>query len=450
MGFYEIKDKINNNKNLITNMIGSVCIKGFGLILSLFMMPAYIRFFNNDVVLGLWFTILSVLNWLLYFDFGIGNGLRNCLTKSLAMLDQDMSKKYVSSAYIAIGSMCIMVIILYLPLSKIINWHTFFNLSSTSVSKEALWAAVSIVFLGIVLQLFFRLINSVLYAIQKAAINNVLNLISSLLQVVALYILPSSSNNKNIINMALIHLLAVILPMIIASVIMFTSKQYRYISPSIRCFDVICAKEVLSLGGAFLIAQIMYMVIMNTNDYLITWFVGSSEVVNYQVYYKIYTIIATLFVLLLTPLWSALTKALAEKNFQWINSIYRIILLIAIMCTVFVFCLIPLTQSIVDLWLGENAIEMTNLNGISFAALASVIVFNTVFSTFANGFGQLKPQIICYTVGAILKVPFAYAFVLLSGSWIGVVWSNSLVLVIYCIVEPFFVRKTIRGQNMNL
>ena len=92
--------KINmpeNDKNVIVNILGAFVIRGLGLFLSLFSMPAYIRFFNNDITLGLWFTVLSVLNWILNFDLGIGNGLRNYVSKFYAEKRFDEAKKYISS-----------------------------------------------------------------------------------------------------------------------------------------------------------------------------------------------------------------------------------------------------------------------------------------------------------------------------------------------------------------
>lgn len=64
-------------------MFGAFAVKSVSLCLSLFTMPAYIRFFQNQTVLGVWFTIVSVLNWILFFDLGLGNGLRNMLPDAI-------------------------------------------------------------------------------------------------------------------------------------------------------------------------------------------------------------------------------------------------------------------------------------------------------------------------------------------------------------------------------
>ena len=95
----KIKKKLSNltenDKIVYKNIIGAFVVKGGALVISLFTMPTYIKFFNDDVVLGLWFTVLSMLNWMLNFDLGIGNGLRNHLTK--ALIKKDDQKKLIES-----------------------------------------------------------------------------------------------------------------------------------------------------------------------------------------------------------------------------------------------------------------------------------------------------------------------------------------------------------------
>lgn len=82
-----VSDK--KNKNIILNVIAAFLVKGGSMIVSLFTLPAYIRYFNDQTVLGVWLTLLSVLNWVLSFDLGIGNGLRNHLTIAITENKQD-------------------------------------------------------------------------------------------------------------------------------------------------------------------------------------------------------------------------------------------------------------------------------------------------------------------------------------------------------------------------
>ena len=80
----KLKNISKNDKIIYKNVLGALLVKGGALIVNLFTLPAYIKYFNQNEVLGVWYTVLSLLNWILTFDLGIGNGLRNHLTEALA------------------------------------------------------------------------------------------------------------------------------------------------------------------------------------------------------------------------------------------------------------------------------------------------------------------------------------------------------------------------------
>jgi len=442
------KNISENNRIVFSNVIGAFGVKGLSLLVSLFTMPAYLRFFNDQAALGLWFTVLSVLNWILNFDLGIGNGLRNHLSRTITQKNNEETKKYLSSAYLSIGALCIFISVVFIFVFNFINWNKVFNIRTDIVSSKALLLSVKIVFAGIMIQMFLRLINSVLYALQKSSVNNFLHLCSTVISLICVLIIPSGNNDRNVIVMATVHLLAVIIPLIVATVVAFGGKELRNAIPSIKAFSKKHAKEVLSLGGTFLFVQLAYMVIINTNEFLITYLTSSEEVVNYQIYHKLFTLGGTVFSLALTPVWSAVTKAFTEKNFNWINSLYKKLLLISGVGVLLEFLLVPFLQIFINLWLGEDAIKVNFSYGFAFAALGGLIILNGALSSIANGVGELKTQAIFFGIGAIAKVPLAWAFVRLMNSWIGVVLANVIALLIYCLVQPLWLKKYL-DKNRN-
>lgn len=64
------KDK--ESRRLLINVLGNYLSKGGAMIVSLLVMPAYMRYFKSKAVLGMWFTVIQLLNWIMLFDFGIG------------------------------------------------------------------------------------------------------------------------------------------------------------------------------------------------------------------------------------------------------------------------------------------------------------------------------------------------------------------------------------------
>lgn len=434
----------DNTRNVLKNMVGAFGVKGLSLVVSLFTYPTYLEFFHNETALGLWTTILSVLTWMLTFDFGIGNGLRNHLAKCLGEKNMSEAKRYVSSAYVSIGGVCLAALGIFLALFRWINWNTVFNIETSVVSDRSLRVAVCIVFVGILLQMFLRNINSTLYALQLSSVNNMMTLGTSVLTLVTVLLMPSGSNDRNLIAMAVIHLLAVVIPQLIATLVVFVFSKYRAIAPSLKECKKSYAQKVLTLGGAFFFVQLVYMLIMNTNEYLITMYVGNEYVVEYSKYHKLFMLGSTVISLAMTPVWSAVTKAIAEKNYRWVKSLYKKMVLLGFVGTACEFLIIPFLQIGFNLWLGKHAITVHYGYAVAFAIMGSLMIFNSVLSSLANGLGKLRTQAVLFTLGAALKIPLAYVLVDVTGSWIGVLIANIVSMGLYCCIQPLTLRKLLR------
>ena len=69
---------------LLKNIIGSFVIKGWNCVVQLLLVPITLNCLTQYEY-GIWLTINSILIWIDSFDIGLGNGLRNQLTQSLAV-----------------------------------------------------------------------------------------------------------------------------------------------------------------------------------------------------------------------------------------------------------------------------------------------------------------------------------------------------------------------------
>lgn len=439
---------INNEKDkqVAQNMLGALIIKGGSLLISLFTMPAYMRYFDNQIVLGLWFTVLSVMSWILSFDFGIGNGLRNKLVESIVRKDKKEIKEYISSAYMIIGGIVIVAILLGIAISGYIDWNQVFNLSKNVISAKTMIFTIRCVFTGVMLQFLLRLISSILYAMQKSALTNFLSLITSVLQLIFVLFASSSDVETNLKMLSLAYIACVNIPLFIATIIVFQTGL-KSCAPSIRYFDKIKSRSVLSLGGIFFWCQIMYMFITVTNEFFISQFSGPEFVVEYQIYNKLFTVIGSLFMLALTPMWSAITKALNEGDATWIDKVYKLLTKMTLIAGGCQILIIPVLQIIINVWLGESTIKVNYMIAVVFAMYGSLFIYQSVLSTIVCGMGKMKLQAICYTLGVVSKFVIIYFGMKLFDSWIVVIIANSIILLPYCILQPKYIKKDIISLN---
>lgn len=418
-----------NNRTLLQNVGGSFLIKGLSVLVSLRIMPAYLTFFRTDAALGSWFTVLSALNWLLSFDFGLGNGLRNHLARHLARNEKEAAQAYLYAGYRAVAMLCLAMAAVFLAVLPCISWTQVLHVHC--VAEHVLRRAVGVGFLGILGQLFLRQIHSVLYAMQYAWINDLLGLCTSVLTVVGLRILPSGPEEQNLVMMAAVHGIASVLPLLVATAVVFSG----YLCPRPGEDSRRTVRELGSVSGGFFLVQIAYMLMMNTNEYLITALSGAAAVVEYQVCGKPFFLAGSIFTLALTPVWSAVTQAAARGDHLWTLGLYRKLLMLAMGASAGMFGLLPVLEQLLNLWLGQQ-LTIHWSKGFWMAALGVLLIWNCALSSVANGLGRLKTQKVCFLLGAAGKLPLAMVLTEQFGSWTGVAAANVLVLLPYCLAEP--------------
>lgn len=435
--FYKEKD----NRILINNMAGTLLIKGLAMVLTLFTMPIYINYFDNKEAVGIWFSMVSVLNWILTFDLGIGNGLRNNLVVALAENDKKAIKTLISSAYYFLGIISFFILIIGNICLNFIDVNKILNISTDIFSVHILRKCVKIVFSGIVLQFFLRIITSILYAMRKTAVANLLTLISSASILIFVSFFRPRSLEDRLLVLSFAQAVTTCLPLLIATVIIFFTLL-KDSKPSFKSFNLEMGKRIMNLGGQFLVIQICLMIITSTNEILISRLSDISYVVEYQAYYRIFYMVVTLFSLVCQPMWSSFAKAYVAKQYLWIKHTYHKFQLAAIICCALTVLISLIFDQLVVLWLGENVVHTSMKYSIAFSAFVSVSVLVNSTSCLANGLNMLKCQVKWSIVGALAKVPLSIFFVVLSGEWIGVLYANIIALL------PLLVFQTIQNRKV--
>ena len=434
------------NKIVIVNTIGMIACKGLSVLVTLILFPEYINFFGNNQVLGVWFTLLTVFNWLYIFDLGLGNGLRNKLPGLLLSKDYILAKKYVSTTYVFTIGISAVLLLIYLIAAKYVDWNTFLNIDAAIISSSVLNECIFVIIIGIILQFILRIMSFILFALQKPVIINVLGLISNFLILLTLKLISKGSLEENLINMAYVNAAAQNLPLLILSIWLF-SKKLKRVSPSISCFDKNLCKDLLNVGMVLLWLQLIFLVVANTHEFLITLLADPQDVVEYQAYFKVYNTGAIIFSFALTPVWSAVTKAQSENNYAWIKKIYKLFLRIAFVCFMLEILLSYFVQDIFDIWLGADTMEFKYLYGLIFAFNSFIFIIHNINTSIGNGLSYFRVQIIGMTIAAMVIVPLAYLFVSLLESWIGVVLAGSISILAYNFLAPYFTFKYINVRG---
>lgn len=435
-----------DNRRFIMNVAGNYVVKGGAMLVSLLVMPAYMRYFESQAVLGMWFTLVQLLNWIMLLDFGIGGGLRNKIVEPLKKGDCARVTELMSAAYFSVAAIVIALIILQHFIVNALNWYQILGISSTDISEQTLKKMVHILIIGVCVRFFSVLICHILYALQKAVLPGVINLASSALIMIYLLLARPSGTENDIIILSYVNSIANNIPALIATVVIFATAL-RGMWPRISAFTKKVTGEVLGTGGVLFYLQIIIMVLFNVKEFYISWFVGTEAVVEYQIYYKLIGMVGGLFSLALNPVWSAVTKAIVEKKEKWIRGLYQKGIMLIGLFGILQIVLVIVMPYIVKIWLGESAIPVSRILGSLFCIYNLIYMWMMLNYNFACGMGRTKVISIWLTLAGIGNLLLTMVGCHIYKNWITVVIATAVVAVPCALFVQKDIFTTIKNLN---
>lgn len=382
---------------------------------------------------GIWLAIFSTVTWINFFDFGVGNGLRNKLTECLAINNITQAKKYIGSAVAFFFLILISLYLIFLSLSLFIDFRVFF--SANSYNADYFFNVINIIFISIILDIFFKIVDSVSYSLHNSYVPKLRVLVKNLFFVVAFYFLTKAQfRDEKLLNLSLIYLYTSLFVNANFFVIVFFKNK---LIPSFNQISLKEFKPIGNMGLKFLIIQLSAIIIFSTDNFIIINYIGAEEVTQYNIIFKIFSVCIIAQSFLNVPLWSAYTSKYESKNYIWIKntfikSVYYSILL------VFVSILILfLLKWILKIWLNdESYFEWPIALAFLFYTISRLWTSN--FSTLFNGISKLNLQINCALIGAIINIPLSIIFIkTFNLGSAGVIIASAISILIFGLTAPF-------------
>lgn len=439
----KIKIKILNNKVLTKNIFGVIILKGISLLISFLMTPMYLSYFSNQSILGVWYTIQSILLWILTFDLGIGNGIRNRLAKDIATRDYLDARKTVSSGYIILALVTVIITSILVIIIPMFNWNIILN---TDISSNILSKILFITIIGIILQFFFKIVSSILMALRKNVLANSLPLFTNIIILTFLITYNKGDDYNRFIFLATVYSMATIIPLIISTIYVFCGK-FKNIRPSFKFWDKNIAFEVLKVGGSFFAIQLGLLIVNSTNQVLINYIFAGEAVVEYTLYYSLFSLAPMIFTLFTQPVWSEISVKYAIKDYEWIKNIRKMMNFLALLISLGCVIICMLLPVIFRIWLGsENYISPNYLVGFLFVIWCTVELFIYSSTCIANGMTKLKCQAKYTTLAAIIKIPTTFMISIMLNHWIGIIVAHIISLVPLLIVQNIDLNKTLSND----
>lgn len=385
------------------NTVVGLAIKGGGMLISLLLVPMTIDYLSKEVY-GTWLTISSIVTMLVFFDIGIGNGLRNKLSEAVSKQDMVLARAYVSTTYFIFGIVQFSFIVLFLLIFRYIPWNRILN---TTANAEQLQWVVLITAVAIAIKLVLDIMSYVLFALQESGVVSLLNLLSNVLILVGTYALTQFSEG-NMIYLACVTALSPVLIMLISGFVLYRGRLKLY-WPSLKLVDTKHARSLFSLGYKFFIIQMAVVVLFYTDNLIITQLFGPSEVTNYNVAFRYFNTINTLFAIVITPYWSAFTEASVKNDTAWMKQTYRYLQRIWLGVVIAVVLMIVVAGPVYSVWVGNRVSVPVSLN-VCMGLFIIICCWNNTTVAVINGLGKIRLQLYFSLLSAILNIPLAIFF----------------------------------------
>jgi O-antigen/teichoic acid export membrane protein len=427
------------------NIVALALLKGISVIITLLLVPLTLHYLN-PVQYGIWLTLSSIVAWMVYFDFGLGNGLRNRLAEALARNDFELARSYVSTAYILITLIIIGFMILFFVCNQFLNWTIILNTSSTMDKELSLLAVIIILFYGI--RFVSVLIETILIADQKPAIANIIEVIGSLLSLFLTYVLVQTTQGSLVLLGIALGVSTAIVPAS-ASLFLFSSR-YRRIAPAWKHYKSKYSRQLMSLGFKFFILQITALIIFSTSNIIITQLFNPAEVVPYNIAFKYYSIATTAFTIILMPFWSAYTEAYARDDIAWIQKSIRKLKRIWVFLVIGVFIMTIVANVFYDLLVGK-VVHVPCLVSIFMGIYMLEITWCNIFVNFINGIGKIQLQLWASLIIGISIIPLS---IILGNSYnlgiVGVILAPCILLFPLCFIWPIQVKRILTNTAFGI
>lgn len=431
-----LNSKSQRSRLVMANIILGVVVRGTSVVAQLILVPLTIGYITSELY-GVWLTLSSIVQWVSFFDIGLGNGLRNKLSECIALDDYNKGRTYVSTTY-AIMSIAFFVIGFGMWwIAGFINWSSFLNVSQEY--NGILTDVTKILFITFSIQVILKLVQNVLQAFQLNALASLLDALTNIMALLFIFILTRLMA-PSLVNVAVAFSLAPIIVLVLAS-LFFYSQKFRKVSPSIKDISFKFSKDIFNLGGKFFIVQIAGLVLYQTINLIISRLCGPEDVTVYNVAYKYFSVLMMCTTIVLSPMWSAFTDAYVKDDSDWMNNIYNKLIKLFVICFIISVIMVILSPIVYKIWVGEEVYVPFSIS-LLMGVYMVISVWGNIHSIVISGMGKIKFQVYYSICIMLLFIPLSLSFGEIMGVT-GVMFALILVNAPGVFFGPYQVRKLI-------
>ena len=410
-----------------SKIVEAIAYKIFAVIISFFAVRISVSYLGLDQF-GNWVYLLALINFAIFFDLGLSNGIKNELARSVEDEDLSMQRLIISTGVVILASLCGIIFILALLGSYLAALLGY--LTDLTIALAGLIVLV-FVLVNLVLSISLSVYNTFGYA-QLIVLYQLTVQLLGLCGLVVLFNFTSPS----LVYMAIVYGGS----LVVANLLLITFFVYRYphIIPSYKLFDFSLVKKIISLGGNFFYLQMAIFVILISDKIIIGALLNSTSVALYELMFKYYGIALMVHTIFNTPLWPKYTAYLRSKKYLVLINKFEVMLGLTAILAFGTMLSTLFADYAFGVWLSDNKPEISFSTHISMAVMVCCLMWFSTLAYLSNGTENLRVQTVAVTIGALINIPLSYLLVSKFGLGLpGIAYATSISLFIYCLAGSF-------------
>lgn len=417
---------------MIKNTVLNYILRVFIYLFNFLSVPLSLNFLGQERY-GLFETILTALSWASLTNLGLGNGLRNNISYSLAE-NKTREIRHMIGATFTLSTVLVITLLLIgnICIYYLIDFTWLFTNITISITEIKISFSISFSFFCF--SLFSELFSSIALGIHKSYISSLSKTLSSALYVLFLFWIVKAQIQSCLLISSIIYGIAILMGDFISAIFIFLRKD---IWPPIFKKNGEYYKRLFKTSFSFFLLQIATIVLFSSDNFIISKLLGPKDVTEYSIINKCFFVIISLFSIVLIQVWNAAADAYVKQDFDWIRRIIKKLHLLLLSCIFMSFFIACFFNEIVSFWLGDE-FSYSLLIRFLFVLYVYIHCSNAIYVNVLNGIGHLKWQIIVYLLCAVLNFLLSYYLIeYFDIGYIGVLYSK-----LFCVFLTSFVCMT--------
>lgn len=378
------------------NIFFSFLVKGWTGLVLLLLVPITLKclgVYQN----GIWLTISSMLIWIDNMDIGLGNGLRNNLTSSLAHGDDAKARIYVSNTFLMLILIIVPTLTILIFIVANIDIYSLLNIDRGIVPNIGKIITAALVF--VCSTFIFKFIGNVYLGLQLPAVSNFLTSSGYTLSLIGTYGLYYTDNGS-LMGVAIVNTCSPLIVYLLCYPYTFYIR-YPKLRPRLTDFNISTASTLFSVGIKFFLLQMSSSLVFVSSSLLMSKLYSPKDVTPYQITYRYFSIILHFFTIICSPLWSATTDAYEQGDIRWIKETSNKLSKTIIMCILLILAFVLVSKPVYRFWIGQDvAIPLSFTTGM--ACYMAITIYCLAYCYFLNGMKILNLQLYCTVGGAVI------------------------------------------------